>query len=112
MIKIYIALIILIFVFAVAHMIYMPFYTELATTEAQLWFFSGGITMLLTGMINYIRLKIASPLVKYTCVIANFFVWVFTVILCFVLPEPQVFGLVVILLAATWVSFKYVAKSR
>jgi len=97
----------LVFIFAIAHLLYPLFdRSELTSAAEVMWFLSGGMAMLFNGCINLIHLVKKSSFTRLIGVIANTVILFFLIVLCFIIPEIQVFILTFILLLILIVSAK------
>ncbi|NSL85677.1 hypothetical protein ECE50_002470 [Chitinophaga sp. Mgbs1] len=107
MIRLYKALIVLIFMYATGHMGYTFFNKDAVTPEEKMWFFSGGIALLLMGFINILHFILHIPLTRNICFITNLAMLLFMIILCFIIPEPQVIVLDFILATILITAWKH-----
>ncbi|KAA0993304.1 hypothetical protein [Dyadobacter aurulentus] len=80
-------------VFAIGHIIYTPI-AHASLNEPAVWFFSGALTLLLSGFLNYMNLVIPDRILYRVTALANFLLVLFTSVLAFVVPEPQCIALV------------------
>jgi hypothetical protein len=85
-------------------MAYTFFYDVLVTAESKMWFFSAGLAMFFNGLINLIYLKLKLLLIKSMVLTANVSLMVFLIFLSFILPELQVFVLIIVMLVTTIVA--------
>lgn len=89
----------LIFIYAIAHLIYPLFdHSGLTSAEEVMWFLSGGLAVFFNGCINLIHLTVKGSFARLISIITNATILLFLMVLCFVIPEIQVFVLALILL--------------
>ncbi|MCW8311199.1 MULTISPECIES: hypothetical protein [Sphingobacterium] len=79
-------------------MAYTFFDGGLATTESKIWFFSAGLALLFNSFINILLLKVSDNLVKRLTVTANAGLLLFVAFMSLIIPEVQVFVLVIVLI--------------
>ena len=88
-----------VFIYAIAHLLYPLFdHSELTSADEVMWFLSGGMAMLFNGCINLIHLVIKSSFTRLIGIITNAVMLFFLIVLCVIIPEIQVFILTFILL--------------
>jgi hypothetical protein len=99
MIRLYKILTALILVYAISHLLYPIFDNSgLTSTVHVMWFLSGGLAVLYSGLINLGYAIIGGGVMKRISIITNATILFFTMVLCVVIPEIQVFILAVIFL--------------
>jgi hypothetical protein len=90
---------VLIFIYAIAHVVYPLFDNSgLASAEQVMWFLSGGLAVFFTGLINLMYLTLKGSFQRRITVITNAIMLIFMIVLCLVISEIQVFILAAILL--------------